>query len=714
MSTSSSPPLSANFDQFHVDFTSGELIRSGVRVPIQGQPFQVLRVLLEADGKVVTREELRQALWPDDTFVDFELGVNTAVKKLRQSLEDSAEHPRFIETLPRYGYRIIVPVEWVTGKNDKISPADVPRLGGETGRRPNWLKIGAGLLFVTACVTLIVVTVSPKRQPRAEQSVLTPVPLTAFPGLESAPTFSPDGTQVAFGWTGDPAAGSKGFDLYLKVFGSEQVLRLTNHPSQWICAAWSPDGTQIAFHRISGADTGLYVVPALGGPERKLRSTRVHSETSAAISWSPNGKSIAFSDLPPDGRQERLYLLSLETLKDTEIPHAADCLYEALPAFSHDGKQLAYNCAMNSLEEGIYRVATEGGAPKRIATISGWPSSNAWTGDDHRLVFTVDHGGGGELFELTVANGSSRKLPFGRGYAWPAISRKGDKLAFTNSSDNINIWRKNLRNPESVGVKLVASTREQTNPNYSPDGKHIAFESTRSGAREIWISDADGSNMLQISRFNSDVTGTPRWSPDGKNIVFDSWHTGNPEVYIVNISELIPRKLVTNISGMFQPSWSHDGEWIYFLSGSIVAPRVHRWPTKGGNAAVLSSEPTFGFHEGFDGETLYFVDGWSDATLKKISANQGVPASRVAGMPLLKDAALWTVVPGGIYFVPTDAPRSICYFDFATKQVRRIMDVDGDLNSRNGGLSVSPDGHWVLYSQVDDVSSDIMVVDHFQ
>jgi DNA-binding winged helix-turn-helix (wHTH) protein len=89
MSTSSSPPSSANFDQFHVDFTTGEMLRSGVRVPIQGQPFHVLRLLLEANGKVVTREQLRQALWPEDTFVDFELGVNTAVKKLRQSLEDS-------------------------------------------------------------------------------------------------------------------------------------------------------------------------------------------------------------------------------------------------------------------------------------------------------------------------------------------------------------------------------------------------------------------------------------------------------------------------------------------------------------------------------------------------------------------------------------------------------------------------------------------------
>jgi DNA-binding winged helix-turn-helix (wHTH) protein len=106
---------------FRIDLSSGELFRSGVRVPIQDQPLRLLRLLLGAEGRVVTREELRAALWPEDTFVDFEHAVNTAVKKLRQALEDSAEHPKFVETLPRIGYRFINTWEWVSQVGDNNS-----------------------------------------------------------------------------------------------------------------------------------------------------------------------------------------------------------------------------------------------------------------------------------------------------------------------------------------------------------------------------------------------------------------------------------------------------------------------------------------------------------------------------------------------------------------------------------------------------------------
>src|SRR3954470_7071898 len=110
------PEVCARFGRFQLDLSSRELFCLGNRVAIQDKPLQILRLLLEANGQVVSREQIRSALWPQDTFVDFEHGVNTAVKKLRQALEDSAERPEFVETLPRVGYRFMVPVEWITAE----------------------------------------------------------------------------------------------------------------------------------------------------------------------------------------------------------------------------------------------------------------------------------------------------------------------------------------------------------------------------------------------------------------------------------------------------------------------------------------------------------------------------------------------------------------------------------------------------------------------
>ena len=161
------------------------------------------------------------------------------------------------------------------GVEEAIAPVGPKR--GSTSDKV-WLKIGVGIFAIAAIALGAVVVYRWLRQQRPqEQAALTAVPFTALPGQATSPAFSPDGSRIAFAWNGDPKGGTKGFDLYVKALGSETLLRLTQHPSEWISPTWSPDGTQIAFHRMAGADTGIYVVPALGGPERKLRSTRMPS-----------------------------------------------------------------------------------------------------------------------------------------------------------------------------------------------------------------------------------------------------------------------------------------------------------------------------------------------------------------------------------------------------------------------------------------------------
>lgn len=123
MATSFPSPVYARFNGLQVDLASGVVRKSsGAPARLQQKPLQVLRLLLGAEGRIVTREQLRAALWPENTFVDFEHSVNTAVSKLRQALEDSGENPRLIETLPKVGYRFMVPVTWEPARIRVVPP----------------------------------------------------------------------------------------------------------------------------------------------------------------------------------------------------------------------------------------------------------------------------------------------------------------------------------------------------------------------------------------------------------------------------------------------------------------------------------------------------------------------------------------------------------------------------------------------------------------
>jgi len=295
----------------------------------------------------------------------------------------------------------------------------------------------------------------------------------------------------------------------------------------------------------------------------------------------------------------------------------------------------------------------------------------------------------------------------------PTVSSQGNKLAYSSLFTNLEIWRRDLLQPESPAVELIPSSRAQWDAQYSPDGKRIAFVSTRSGLQGVWISSDDGANLVQISNPNYE-SGSPQWSPDGNKIAFDSHPGKHWEIFVADVSERKPRKLVTNISNISRPYWSRDGRWIYFNSIGPGGTGIYRCPASGGDGVLLSKGTGTGVinpQESFDGKSVYFASNHDKSTLKQVALPaQPDTVSKVDGMPLIRSAEVWTLSRAGIYFVPDEAPRSLRYFDFATRHVRPIFEADKDFSS---GLSVSPDGRWIIYSQGSDVNGDIMLVDHF-
>ncbi len=211
MVESASSTQTVRFGVYEADLGAGELRRKGRKLKLQEQPFQVLALLLERPGEVITREALREKLWPADTFVEFDHSLNTAISKIREALGDLADNPRFVETLPRRGYRFIAPVEESGQASEPEATMPVPPLSWwRTTRRPFWSAVLLALVIGGAALWFQFFRPSSK----SEMAPMRVVPLTTLLGSENDPALSPDGNQVAFTWDGETG---DNFDIYVKL-----------------------------------------------------------------------------------------------------------------------------------------------------------------------------------------------------------------------------------------------------------------------------------------------------------------------------------------------------------------------------------------------------------------------------------------------------------------------------------------------------------------
>jgi Tol biopolymer transport system component/DNA-binding winged helix-turn-helix (wHTH) protein len=519
-------PRIVRFGIFEADLAAGELRREGTILKLQDQPFRLLALLLERPGVIVTREELRAALWPDGSFVDFEYGVNTAIKKVRYALGDSAENPRFVQTLPRKGYRFIAPV---TPEGPLRPTAAAPSVAASPKRRRTWM-IAAVLAALSASGLWLF------RQRPASRPAGFPVPLTAYPGSEWSAAFSPDGRQVAFAWNG---VREDNYDIYLKTTGSDSPTRLTTDAAPDLSPSWSPDGRRIAFLRDLGKGrVAIMMIPAAGGPEVKI------AETSAPLfpfyrnlAFSPDGNWLITAALAADGHGRNahpsgLFLYSLEngSRRPLTLPPAG-YYADTNPALAPDGRSLAFLRGPEFLSEDLYVLPLDpslspSGEPRRLTSWNRYTLNPAWTADGREIIVAAGELDNPHLWRVPVSGSGDASViaSAGDGAMLPALAPDG-RLAFTRTHRNVSIWTLDLAASRNEGSRLrrwpASSSRIDTNPRFSPDGRRVAFVSNRTGTYQIWIANADGSGVFPLTSMTALLVGSPNWSPDGSTILFD-------------------------------------------------------------------------------------------------------------------------------------------------------------------------------------------------
>jgi Tol biopolymer transport system component/DNA-binding winged helix-turn-helix (wHTH) protein len=730
MGTPVNTPRAWRFGVFELDALRGELRRNGTLIKLREQPARILLLLLENAGQMVTREQLRQHLWPSDTFVDFDHSLNSAVMKLREALGDSADKPLYIETIPRKGYRFVAPVlEASTDKSPAqdasanlssngavVASAGDVRLAEEVSaeppreqadRPPSRLRVTALSALLLLPLLLFagwIVRRPPHPRPNTPEAAspnLRIVPVTNVKGSVGGAVFSPDARQIAFTWTGPEGRRS---DLYVQMVGGETPLRLTHLKSGFLdTPQWSPDGREIAFTWCGGTSEGVYLIPALGGAERKLTGIDCRYGFAGSPIWTLDGQHMLLIDRCTPSGPHGIVLFSFATGKKQCLtaPGSANA-DDSSPALSPDGTTVAFACVTSVGVSEIYLVPASGGTPRRLTSENHGVGPLMWTPDGRYIVFESDRGVLARIWRVPAAGGAIE--PEMRYPRVGSFSRDGRRFLYADDlgGEPPSTWRADL----SAAGGRVLKTRDLNSSPYrayaaqpSPDGTKIAFVSGRAGADEIWSSSADGNHPLQLTSLGR-LSGTPRWSPDGRWIAFDSRPNLHSQIYLVDAEGRNLHMITEGEHDNVVPSWSRDGRWIYFCSMRTGSYQIWKHSLENGSEMQLTQQGGFFPFESYDGRAIYYSK-FHEAGIWSMPVNGERESLVIAGKPQIGYHGAWAITDAGLYLLDRDAePRPVIqFYSFATRGISSVLPLEKFPYAWESSLSASRDGRTIFYTQ---------------
>ena len=612
--------------------------------------------------------------------------------------------------------------------------ADLQRLKKEAESKPEaaakpWFAVklaAAGLLAITVLASILFFRnskhqrLTPEVGPALEPQVL---PLLSLPGEERMPAYSADGKRIAFFWR-SPEQSKSG--IYTVEVGNRSLRRLTEFADDH-SPTWSPDSRYIAFQRDSGDKFSVELLPALGGKEKKIYSGLVTPYSHFAqegMSFSPDGKLVAFTEWKLATQPDSIKLLSLEDSSARFLTSPPSGFHDGRPAFSPNGDKIAFVRSSGPIYVNeLFVMSVNGGEPKQLTfegrRIFGSPT---WTQDGREIIYSSNRAGLANLWRISGSGGTPQPVRGVGPVAWyPSASRTGNELAYEHRDEEQDLWRLELRDathPNGPASSIVSSANAGNFlPQFSPDGRKIAFASDRAGYTEVWISDADGSNPVQVTSLQS-LAGTPRWSPDGRYLAFDYRPGVHSGIYVLEVANghMMPIAAAPEADNVV-PSWSRDGQWIYFASNRDGKDfQVWKIAFKGGvanqSAAVqITTHGGFGATESPDGCRLFYSK-LSSPGIWTVSCNGGPENSFWPG-PGPDNWANWALAKDGFYFLDsanTASPADIKFLDLRTKHLSRV----GKLQKPSFyGLAVSPNGQSLIYAQRDRDENQIQILKNF-
>jgi Tol biopolymer transport system component/DNA-binding winged helix-turn-helix (wHTH) protein len=584
-----SPPVSNSklaFGLFEVDLDSGELWKAGFRVKLQSQPFKVLAALLERPGQIVTRDDLQFRLWGRDTVVDFDHSLGTAINKVREALGDSADNPRYIETLAKRGYRFIAPVntrseplppvfdpsalpadatETITFASpaslSSITPAapSVPNARALLAVKPYPLSLLAvvAILFVTAIVASYLIGSDRASTPPPHIAQLTHSGHIA-PGVDTMENLAAAVTDGVHLFAGTIDNGRDGIAAVSLADGSITALNVPDEVAGPALGDISPDGSRLLLrdHLSPESEQPLWAVPTVGGSALRIGNVLAHDAT-----WMPNKDGILYAN------GNNLYLSTINS--------STPSLYASLPGrafwlrWSPDAKLLRFTI-IDPLTHttSLWQLSPSDRKPHLLLPGFSQPSSECcgvWTADGRSFIFQSDRGGNSDLWRLS-GNSVTDPIRLTNGpleFRSPVAARTGNRIFFLGVDARSDLQRLVASGNASSGqlVPERGFLSSAVRVDYTRDGNWVAWTDSTG---QLWRARSDGQEKIQLTPDNFDVF-LAHWSPDGKQLALMAREPGKAwQIYLVGAEGDNLRPLLKESRNAADPSWSPDGKSLVF------------------------------------------------------------------------------------------------------------------------------------------------------
>lgn len=662
---------------------------------------QLLLILLKAPGEVHSREKLITEVWQE--VIVNEESLTKGISFLRQYFKQG--DTEYIETIRSVGYR------WI-GPEPAMIESPRPIEKAKTHHQPVNLKPVLWVTGILILSSLLFSYINRKTEDKEPDSVS----LTKTKIQERVPRLSPDGRLVLFAQA-TPNEGS--MDIYTKEIETGEVTRLTSSQSLETDPAWSPDGSKVAYYKNNSEDVVIMELDLKTLKKRKLVNAHAIPNLSA-ISWAPNGQSLTYSDQDYQTKKWCIYSVNLNNLEVEKLTLPGSAFYgDVSPRFSPDGKKLAFirirerGLLYKHLIPGIgdvFVLDLESRQLEKIHSDDMEVSGVEWVDNQQLGLIRVE---GHFNFEVSIFNLKddetntlyhTRKLLRNLSKA-----REHPEFVFEEWTERYSIWKADFSNENSLGWyrPFIDLADKSWHPQINHNGTELVYISTNSGRSEIWLHHIKAKSDTQLTHLSEALVRNPRWSPDDKHLLYESYDDDDFDLYILDLEKGEHSAILTSDKHYERnATWSKDGESIFYSKKDKGSYTIYNYHLKTGqeekiaDQAFILRENEFGrFYLSFEKQGIFQVSPYGHHSL------------------IIDDVSLiewfnWELVDNWIYYVKRgkDFRPILCRYDLNTGEKVDLTEHQLNFSYVYQGFTVDHKNK-VVYATVNDFrQSDIRMI----